>query len=149
MLQVRQAMLAYRAVESRSSLVRSVNTGISCFVRPTGEIYGAVKNARGESWTGKGFPERSVIAEVMRRKARGAAGGDVTNLVAEIRRLRADAGIEGYSVQQVDLDSRRTPYSRIGDLFAQICAGILGFTLFAAIFRAFVPLPSRRVATTG
>ncbi len=149
MLRVRQSMLAYRAVESRSSLVRSVNTGVSCFVLPTGEIYGAVRNARGESWTGKGFPERSLIAEVMRRKASGAGEAEVADLVAEIHRVRAEAGIEGYSVQRVDLDSRRTVYSRIGDLFAQVCAGIFGFTLLAGTFRAFRHLPSRRVSTAG
>jgi apolipoprotein N-acyltransferase len=137
MLLVRQSMLAYRAVEARAGVARSANTGVSCFVRPTGEIYGAVQNGLGESWTGRGFPERAVIAEVLRRKTSpgGATAAEMAPLVAEIRRLRAEAGVEGYSVQRIDLDSRRTVYSRVGDLFAQLCTGALLLALFATAFR--------------
>lgn len=132
MLQVRQSMLAYRAVESRSAIARSANTGVSCFVRPTGEIYGEVTNREGKSWTGLGFPEHSKIAEVLRHKAAGTEPAAVEPLVAEIEKLRADAGVEGYNVQQLDLDSRHTIYSRVGDLFAQLCTGGLLLALLSA-----------------
>ena len=48
------AMSSFRAVEARAGIARSSNTGISGFVKPTGEMYGEVVNARGESWTGMG-----------------------------------------------------------------------------------------------
>ncbi|MFO7958644.1 MAG: apolipoprotein N-acyltransferase [Candidatus Brocadiia bacterium] len=33
------AMAVFRAVETRTTVVRSANTGVSCFIGPTGEIY--------------------------------------------------------------------------------------------------------------
>jgi apolipoprotein N-acyltransferase len=137
MLQVRQSMLAFRAVESRSAIARSANTGVSCFVRPTGEIQGAVTNAQGESWTGRGFPERAVIAEVLRLKASpsGTNAAEIAPLVAEIRKLRAAAGVEGYSVQRIDLDTRQTLYSRVEDAFAQCCTGAMLLALLARVGR--------------
>jgi apolipoprotein N-acyltransferase len=47
----------FRAVEARVGIARSCNTSISGFVKPTGEMYGEVVNARGQSWTGMGAPE--------------------------------------------------------------------------------------------
>ena len=37
------AMAVFRAVETRTSVVRAANTGISCFIGPRGEIYARLK----------------------------------------------------------------------------------------------------------
>ncbi len=37
------AMAVFRAVETRTTLVRAANTGISCFIGPTGEVYAALE----------------------------------------------------------------------------------------------------------
>ena len=40
------AMAVFRAVETRTTVVRSANTGVSCFIGPRGEVYAAL-----EPWT--------------------------------------------------------------------------------------------------
>jgi apolipoprotein N-acyltransferase len=37
------AMAVFRAVETRTTVVRAANTGISCFINPRGEVYAALK----------------------------------------------------------------------------------------------------------
>jgi apolipoprotein N-acyltransferase len=37
------AMAVFRAVETRTTMVRAANTGISCFIDPLGEIYAALE----------------------------------------------------------------------------------------------------------
>jgi apolipoprotein N-acyltransferase len=41
------AMAVFRAVETRTTVVRAANTGISCFINPRGEIYAAVEKEVG------------------------------------------------------------------------------------------------------
>ncbi len=40
------AMAVFRAVETRTTVVRATNTGISCFIDPTGTIYGTVRGEK-------------------------------------------------------------------------------------------------------
>ncbi len=120
------AMSSFRAVEARAGIARSSNTGISGFVKPTGEMYGEVVNARGQSWTGMGAPELPRIAALVKfRRDHGAElatdpalAAHVTSEIAAIEELRRAAGVSGQSTQPVYVDSRRTLYSRIGDVFS-------------------------------
>ncbi len=41
------AMAVFRAVETRTTVVRAANTGISCFINPRGEVYALVQKAEG------------------------------------------------------------------------------------------------------
>lgn len=118
------AMSSLRAVEGRIGIARSSNTGISGFVKPTGEMYGEVRNDRGEVWTGLGAPELPRIARLLeyRRAHAEEIGKDpavtqyVRDEIAAIEAFRRKAGITGQSTQTVYVDSRRTLYSRIGDV---------------------------------
>jgi hypothetical protein len=110
----------------RAGIVRSSNTGISGFVKPTGEMYGEVVNARGQSWTGMGAPELPRIAALVKfRREHQAelatdptAAAHVTSEIAAIEELRRTAGVSGQSTQRLYVDSRRTLYSHICDLFS-------------------------------
>jgi apolipoprotein N-acyltransferase len=121
------AMSSFRAVEARAGIARSSNTGISGFVKPTGEMYGEVVNTRGQSWTGLGAPELPRIAALVKFRREHAAeiardpavAKKVRDEIAAIDALRHEAGITGQSTQPVYVDSRRTLYSRIGDVFAR------------------------------
>lgn len=118
------SMSAFRAVEARAGIARSSNTGISGFVKPTGEMYGEVVNARGQSWTGLGAPELPRIAALVkfRREHADEIASDpviakkVRDEIDAIEALRCRAGITGQSTQTVYVDSRRTLYSRAGDV---------------------------------
>jgi hypothetical protein len=89
-------------------------------------MYGEVVNARGESWTGIGAPELPRIAALVKFRRDHAAelatnpalAAHVTSEIAAIEELRRTAGVTGQSTQHVYVDSRRTLYSRIGDLFS-------------------------------
>ena len=126
-------VLPFRAVEARIGIARSSNTGVSAFVKPTGEIYGEVVNARGEHWTGCGAPELPLIAELVKFRTQHehelagnpALADQVRGMIARIETLRAEAGITGQSTQPVYVDSRRTLYSRSGDAFAKGMFGLL------------------------
>jgi hypothetical protein len=93
---------------------------------PTGEMYGEVVNARGESWTGLGAPELPRIAALVKFRRDHAAefatdpvlAVHVTSEIAAIEELRRTAGVSGQSTQRLYVDSRRTLYSRIGDIFS-------------------------------
>ena len=63
-----------------------------------------------------------------------AVAAHVTSEIAAIEELRRAAGVSGQSTQRVYVDSRRTLYSRIGDIFP-------GPLLFSR-----VPVFSRRFA---
>ena len=89
-------------------------------------MYGEVVNARGPSWTGLGAPELPRIAALVKFRRDHAAAlatdpavaAHVTSEIAAIEELRRVAGVSDQSTQQVYVDSRRTLYSRIGDLFS-------------------------------
>ena len=138
-------VLPFRAVEARVGIARAANTGISGFVKPSGEIYGEVKNARGQIWTGLGAPELLLIADVVKRREREteilANPADyhrLTTDVERIRSIRAEAGVTGQSTQPIFIDTRRTIYSRTGDVVPPLFL----ITMFAATFAAI--LGSRR-----
>jgi apolipoprotein N-acyltransferase len=145
------SMSPFRAVEARAGIARSSNTGISGFVKPTGEMYGEVVNARGESWTGLGAPELPRIAALVkfRRDHREQIATDpamakhVADEMAAIEQLRQKAGVRGQSTQKIYVDSRRTLYSRTGDWFAWF---LVAGTLFGFVAESFVAI--RRVATS-
>lgn len=135
------SMSAFRAVEARAGIARSSNTGISGFVKPTGEMYGEVVNARGEAWTGMGAPELPRMASLVKFRREHAAelatdpaaAVHVTSEIAAIEELRRAAGVSGQSTQRVYVDSRRTVYSRMGDVFAWLLVIFTG-TGFLALF---------------
>jgi hypothetical protein len=99
------AMSSFRAVEARAGIVRSSNTGVSGFVKPTGEMYGEAVNARGQSWTGLGAPELPRIAALVKFRRDHAAelatnpalAAHVTSEIAAIEELRRAAGGSGQS----------------------------------------------------
>ncbi len=133
------AMSSFRAVEARAGIARSSNTGISGFVKPTGEMYGEVVNARGQSWTGLGAPELPRIAALVKFRREHAAeittdpavAKKVRDEMAAIDALRGQAGVSGQSTQTVYVDSRRTLYSRIGDFFSWLLVIFTGVGLLA------------------
>ena len=63
------AMAVFRAVENRTTVVRAANTGISCFIGPSGEIYEQVN--------------RTVDGTVVRRNVAGTAAAPVRMMDAE------------------------------------------------------------------
>jgi apolipoprotein N-acyltransferase len=138
------AMSAFRAVEARAGIARSSNTGISGFVKPTGEMYGEVVNARGQSWTGMGAPELPRIAALVKFRHEHASelatdpalAGHVTGEIAAIEELRRKAGVSGQSTQPVYVDSRTTLYSRIGDGFAWALVIFTGTGLLAQLVQS-------------
>jgi apolipoprotein N-acyltransferase len=133
------SMSPFRAVEARAGIARSSNTGISGFVKPTGEMYGEVVNARGEAWTGMGAPELPRIAALVKFRREHAAelatdpalAAHVTSEIAAIEELRRAAGVSGQSTQHVYVDSRRTFYSRVGDVFPRVLVVFTGSGLLA------------------
>lgn len=70
----------FRTIEARRSLVRSANTGVSCFVDPYGRILGYVHNAKGKK-----------------------------------------TYVEGAATFEVFLNSKRTLYTKFGDVFTYLC----------------------------
>jgi apolipoprotein N-acyltransferase len=144
-------VLPFRAVEARIGIARSSNTGVSGFVKPTGEIYGEVVNARGEHWTGRGAPELPLIAELVKFRAERehelagnpALASRVREMIARIEALRQEAGVTGQSTQPVSIDSRRTLYSRSDDWFAKTMFGLLLLGLAGAAISPAIGLLSR------
>jgi hypothetical protein len=97
--------------------------------------------ARGESWTGMGAPELPRIAALVKFRRDHAAelatdpalAAHVTSEIAAIEELRRTAGVSGQSTQPVYVDSRRTLYSRIGDVFPWVLVIFTGAG-FLALF---------------
>lgn len=127
------AFMPYRAVENRIGMARSANAGVSAFVRPDGRIHDAVKNESGLVRTGLGAPELPMIRELLRWRIEKrealerdpALREELDRRIREIEEIRRAAGVEGYRVAPVILDSRTTLYSRFGDVFAKALVGML------------------------
>ncbi len=149
------SMSAFRAVEARVGIARSSNTGVSGFVKPTGEMYGEVVNACGQSWTGLGAPELPRIAALVKFRSEHAAeiatdpvvARKVMDEVAAIEALRREAGVTGQSTQTVYIDSRRTLYSRIGDILPWTLVVFTGVGLLGQV--ATTKLRQRPCRTPG
>ena len=132
------AMSSFRAVEARVGIARSSNTGISGFVKPTGEMYGEVVNARGQSWTGMGAPELPRIAALVKfRRDHGAElatdpalAAHVTSEIAAIEELRRRGRKRSKHATRLRR-FRRTLYSRIGDVFPWALVVFTGAGLLA------------------
>jgi hypothetical protein len=141
----------FRAVEGRVGIARAVNTGVSAFIKPNGEIYGYVRQNRRDPaspyWTGLGTPEEPLVIERARLRDRLENGPVVSDeafkallrqiddLTRRINTLRNQAGVRGVSVQPVFVDSRQTLYTRLGDLFAGTLLTILFVVQLAAWVR--------------
>ncbi|MCC5838915.1 MAG: hypothetical protein JJT96_02235 [Opitutales bacterium] len=133
----------FRAIEARSAIARSANTGISGFVAPTGALYGQVTNADGQYRTGLGFAEQAAIERFQERARTFAENPDcraagcspsleLVERAVEIRRIRAEAGVSGFSVARIDISPHGTLYQRIGDVFPRFALLMLGLATLAA-----------------
>jgi hypothetical protein len=135
------ALLPFRAVEARVGVAQSANTGISGFVKPTGEVYGLVTNRHGQAWVNRGAPELPLIAALVAWRNDHAdeiprspeLTRKVEDAIAQIESIRKEVAVVGQSTQPVFLDSRCSLYSRIHDLFAQGCLALLALGLLAAL----------------
>jgi apolipoprotein N-acyltransferase len=134
--------LPFRAIEARRAIARSANTGVSGFASPTGALYGQVVNTEGKFRTGLGFAERAAIGKFQERALTFAENPSdpalKTELVKgaeEIRRLRAEAGVSGFSVDRIDVSSHSTVYQSIGDLFPRFALLALVLATIAASIR--------------
>ncbi len=113
---------AFRCVETRTPLVRAVNTGISAFIDGNGVIRD---------------PEVFIDFDARRNNARPRNG------------MRDAAGrfhkqLNAALIANVPLDPRRSLYVRFGDWFAGACALACGFVVIAGLAARF----GRRAAGT-
>jgi hypothetical protein len=100
-----------------------------------------MNNARGEAWTGLGAPELPRIAALVKFRREHAAelatdpalAAHVTSEIAAIEELRRAAGVSGQSTQRLYVDSRRTLYSHIGDIFPWALVIFTGAGLLALL----------------
>lgn len=141
-LKFHASLAPFRAIEGRLAIARCGNTGLSFFVKPTGEVYGPVVNEKGQSWTGLGAPELPLIMDLvhLRRTSeatRAADPGYVRQVQAEAQKitsLRKAAGVSGVSVQRVYLDSRTTLFSRLGPWLGPLGGlGLVAVSFYSAL----------------
>ena len=134
------SLLVFRAVEERIAVVQSANTGISGFVKPTGEVFGLVTNAAGQAWTGQGAPELPAIAELVAQRNEQAPNPSpeqaelLRQAIQRIEQLRERVGVVGQSTQSAPTDTRHTLYSQTHDVFAQALLAMLLIGLAGAVY---------------
>lgn len=107
------AICTFRAIENRVSVARSVNTGISAFINPIGQVF---------------HPESAAFVDETGRFCipDGAAG----------RML--GPGVKGYAVAAMPLDRRVTLYSQYGDVFAGACLALTCLLWLGAIINRWI-----------
>lgn len=96
----------FRAVENKISIVRSANTGLSCFISPIGKITESVKDDQGDEIFVSGYKTSEVIF-----------------------RPRAASHESQVTVS-------RTFYTRYGDIFAWLCVVVSLIAVFGRRFGA-------------
>ena len=89
------ANAVFRCVETRRPMVRSANTGVTCFVNEFGRVTQVLRDENGSTFT------------------------------------------EGVLTGEINLPQERqfTFYTRNGELFAKICAGVTAIVVLASVFR--------------
>lgn len=142
-LMVSQMAMPFRAVEARTSVARAANAGISGFADPTGRYHGLVTNEDGRHFTRLGAPDAPAIDAVLAfRKQHGQEQiaddpllmAELRELIAEVERLRALAGIQGYSVEDTTTTPLRTIYQRGGRHFPLLVfVALVLFLAFATL----------------
>lgn len=124
-LMLKMAM-PFRAVEARTTVARSANAGVSGFADPAGRYQDLVTNEDGRYFTRMGTPESAAIDAVIEfRRQHGAEAiardaallDEHRRLVDEVERLRALAGIRGFSIRDTHTTPQRTVYQRGGHYF--------------------------------
>jgi len=96
------AICVFRAVENRVSIVRSVNTGISCLIDTLGRIAGD-------------FPAGTLPREASERE-----------------------GVDGWFVDRVSIDTRRTIFSRYGQWLDFLCSGAFFLVIILPLLARFI-----------
>jgi hypothetical protein len=85
-----------------------------------------------------------LLSVTTREEMRIQAAAHVTSEIAAIEELRRAAGVSGQSTQCVYVDSRRTLYSRVGDVLPWALVIFTGAGLLAALFQTTRPAFRRR-----
>ncbi|QDU81908.1 Apolipoprotein N-acyltransferase [Polystyrenella longa] len=119
---------AFRCVETRTPMVRAVNTGISVVIDSQGVI--------------RSEPEVFQTVELENRETK-------TEMHASIIDPKTGSWfkqVNGILIDQVPLDKRTSPYLYYGDWFAMICLGLVLISLVAACWprQKLVPAPVRK-----
>ncbi|MAT14246.1 MAG: apolipoprotein N-acyltransferase [Planctomyces sp.] len=119
---------AFRCVETRTPMVRAVNTGISAII----DSQGVIRNE----------PE---IFETVERKD----GETRTEQHASLINPKTGSWfkqVNGFLIDQVPLDKRTSPYLYYGDWFATICLIVVAASLLAACWPRpkLIPAPAKK-----
>ncbi len=107
------AICVMRAVENRVGIARSVNTGVSGFIDPSGRLHDLV-GVGPDGWPIDGWPIASAVGNTNGLSPTAKAMGHPS----------ADGFGFGYAVSNIVVDSRFSIYSRYGDWFAWTCAAL-------------------------
>jgi len=99
----------FRSIENRRSLIRAANTGVSCFIDPVGRVYSKVQETS------------------LAQKRKG---------LACFFKKNKSTFVEGYALDHIYLEEKKTFYSKVGDFFPLFC--FLAILIF--ILKLFINL---------